>query len=137
VERVLPSNIYSVETFQRYELRHHAYSLYYKFECLSGKKIWMIVLGSLNSGEAAVDILAYFLGWCGEHLKLTRRWAPNEHGNSMEEELARILQKPVLTNKLALCLAYPVDLIGALRRSTGLEMQKKLQRPSICETLSV
>jgi hypothetical protein len=63
-----------------------------------------IVLGSLNSGEAALDVMAHFFGgWCGEYSKLTRRWAPNERENSMEETLAIPLQNLV---SLILCASF-------------------------------
>jgi len=39
------------------------YWLYWKSECQSGKKIWMIVLGSLNSGEAGRSHCGAFFFW--------------------------------------------------------------------------
>ena len=54
----------------------------------------------------------FFLGMCGgEHSKLTRRWAPNEHENSVEETLVIALQNPVLTPTTSYyCYLWPFSM---------------------------
>ena len=64
-----------------------------------------------NSGEAAVDVMAHFLGMCSEHSKLTRRWALNEQRNSMEVKITMVLQNPVLTNRISYyCYLWPFNM---------------------------